>query len=303
MRVLVTGASGFAGRWLVRELAAGGHDVVAAEGRADLDVTDAPAVSALVAGAGADAVAHLAGVAFAGDARRDPERAIAVNAGGTRNVVEAVAAAGGPVPVLVVSSAEVYGTPDPGDLPLSEDAPLAATQPYGRSKIAAERAAREGASNARVRLVIARPFNHTGPGQRPDFVVPALSRRIAAAAASGASSIGAGNVGVRRDIGDVRDVVRAYRLLLEAAAADPALADPPLIVNIATGRSVAIREIIDALARLAGIEIGIEIDPSLVRADDPPEIRGDASRLAALTGWAPTIPLEQTLRDVLAEQT
>ena len=296
MKVLVTGASGFAGQWLIRELTSAGHEAVEAPPSSSLDITDAAGVHALLQSTRPDAVAHLAGLAFGPDAKRDPDRATAVNAAGTRHVVDAA----GEVPILVVSSAEVYGAPAPADLPLRETAPLATDQPYGRSKVALERAVAEiGAAHVGRRAIL-RPFNHIGPGQRPEFVVPAVARRILEAREHGDSSIVAGNVDVRRDFSDVRDVVRAYRLVLEALAETTPTAIP-WVYNVASGSSVAIRTIIEMLAAFAGIAIEVSIDPSLVRAADPPEIRGDATRLSADLGWQPMIPLETSLRDVLQD--
>jgi GDP-4-dehydro-6-deoxy-D-mannose reductase len=177
---------------------------------------------------------------------------------------------------------------------------LLTDQPYGLSKLAQERAALEiGAAN-NIPLVVVRAFNHTGPGQRPEFVVPALAARIVSARESGKWTIRAGNVDVRRDISDVRDVVRAYRLLLEALGRSQ-LPPGPRIYNVASGRAVAIRELVHMLAVLAGIEVEINLDPALVRSDDPPEIRGDATLLKELTGWRPEIPLAQTISDLLTE--
>lgn len=298
MRVIVTGATGFAGRWLAAELRDAGHEVIVTGGRRDPDITDAPAVAAAVVAARPDAIAHLAGISFGPDAARDPDGALEINAGGTRNLLEAAARVPGPPAVLVVSSADVYGPPGPLGPVLDETAPLRAVQPYGRSKIAQEEAATQAAERHGLAVTIARPFNHTGPGQRLDFVVPALAARIAEAARTGARVIRAGNVDVRRDIGDVRDVVRAYRLLLEHGEAGGRSPGVPRIVNVATGRSVEIRAIATELARLAGIEIAIEVDRELVRADDPPEIRGDATRLTEWTGWLPRFGLSETLADV-----
>ena len=299
MRVLVTGATGFVGRWLVQELEAFGHDVIAAPSSAELDIVDAAAVRRLVMAAAPDAVAHLAAVAFAPDAARDPDRAFAVNEGGTRAILEAVAETDPGTYVLVTSSSEVYGKPAPEDLPIDESRALRPDRPYGQSKLAQEEIASEIAAAHGVPLVLTRAFNHTGPGQRADFVVPALAARILEAVRDGRGSIRAGNVDVCRDIGDVRDVVRAYRLLLEASARGDLPAGPS-VFNIATGRAVAIRDVIEHLAALAGTTVEIEADPALVRADDPPEIRGDASRLTAATGWRPERPLSSTLADVLA---
>jgi GDP-4-dehydro-6-deoxy-D-mannose reductase len=299
VRVLITGATGFVGRWLIRDLEAAGHDAVAAPPSASLDVTDATSLAQLVRTTHPDAIAHLAAVSYGPDARRDPRRAMAVNEGGTVAILAAAATVASPIPVLVVSSAEVYGHPAADDLPLRESAPLLAEQPYGQSKLAAEAAAFAAAAG-RLPIVVVRPFNHTGPGQRPEFVVPALARRIVAAWSAGNRSIAAGNVDVRRDFTDVRDVVRAYRLILESFRTSPELTRPR-VYNIASGQAVAIRDIARSFAVLAGIEIDIEIDPSLVRTRDPVEIRGDASLIGAELGWHPTIALDVTLRDVFED--
>lgn len=301
MKILVTGATGFAGRWLVRELESSGHVAIPAPSRAVLDIGDGPAVAAFVASAAPDAIAHLAGLAYGPDARRDPDAAMAVNAGGTRSVLEAAAACGPDLPVLIVSSSEVYGSPGQGQLPIDESAPLRTDQPYGRSKVAVEQIAIDAAAHGDRRIAIVRPFNHAGPGQRLEFVIPALARRVVVARSDGASTIVAGNLDVRRDFSDVRDVVRAYRLILEALAAGGAVGPQPPVYNVATGRSTAIRDIATAFGRMAGIELEITTDPELVRRDDAADIRGDASRIAAELGWRPTIPLDVTLRDVFAD--
>ena len=302
MKILVTGATGFAGRWLVHDLEAAGHTTIATPGRDELDLRDAPAVGAFVAAAAPDAIAHLAGIAFGPDARRSPDDAVAVNAGGTRTILAAARAIEPGLPVLVVSSSEVYGAPGPAGLPIAESAPLRADQPYGVSKAGLERAASDAAGRGDRRIAIARPFNHTGPGQRMEFVVPALAQRVIAAAREGRLTIAAGNVDVRRDFGDVRDVVRAYRLILEALARDELVSGPqPRVYNIATGRSTAIRDIAAAFGAMAGFEVDIRVDPELVRTDDPAEIRGDASRIAADLAWVPVIPLHDTLRDVFTD--
>ncbi len=300
MRVLVTGATGFAGRWLVRELESHGHDVVPAPDMDVLDIGDAAAVGRLVDAAEPDAIAHLAGMAFAGDARSDPAEAFRVNVGGTAAVFEAARRRSRTPAVLVTGSGEVYGRPRPEDLPLREDAPLLPVAPYGLSKLAQEAVAMEVAAAHDVPLVVTRSFNHIGPGQRPEFVVPALARRVLAVRAGDATAVRIGNADVLRDFTDVRDVVRAYRLLLEAATAG-SLPRRRVVVNVASGRPVSIRWIAEELMRLAGCDAPLDVDPALVRPDDPPTISGDASALAALTGWAPAIPLERSLREVLAE--
>ena len=298
MRILVTGATGFVGRWLLQELKESGHTAVGTPSSAVLDVTDEDALRGLFDHVRPDAVAHLAAVSYGPDARRDPDRAFAVNVGGTEALIASVVASPRLIPLLIAGSSEVYGRPRPEDLPLTEHSPTEPEQPYGRSKLAQERVALAAAERHGLAVVVTRSFNHTGPGQRADFVAPALARRVIAARDAGARVIPVGNVDVRRDFGDVRDVARAYRLLLEGLAAG--VVGPATVVNVATGRLVAIREILAILCRLAGVEAEAVVDPALVRQDDPPEIVGDASRLRALTGWAPMIGLERTLTDLLA---
>ncbi len=298
MKVLVTGATGFVGGWLVRELVAHDHEVVSTPGSSTFDIADARAVRAIVADAEPDAIAHLAAVSFAGDARRDPATAFTVNVGGTSVLLDAARRLPRPPAILVAGSSEAYGPPDPEDLPLGEDAPLLPSTPYGLSKLAQEAVALDVAVRHGLRLVVTRSFNHIGPGQRTDFVVPALAARVLAAVRGDATAISIGNADVRRDFTDVRDVVRAYRLLLEGSVG-ATLPSRQVVVNVASGRPVSIRSIADTLRRLAGCDAGLEVDPALVRQGDPLEIVGSAAFLARITAWAPSIPLEQTLADVL----
>ncbi len=301
MRVFVTGAIGFVGRWMQRELAANGHEVIAAPGPDELDITDHDGmIRWFSSSARPDGVIHLAGMAFAPDANNDPSEAFRVNVAGTIALFEALRSLGIRPGVLVSGSADVYGTPRPEDLPLTEQAPVAPLLPYAVSKAAQEAVAVEAGMRYGFPTVITRSFNHAGPGQRPVFVVAAMARRVLAVQRGERAVIPTGNVDVRRDLSDVRDVVRAYRLLLEAAVAG-SLGSPPTIVNVASGRVVTVRWVIEQLCALAGVQPSLEVDASLVRARDPEEIRGDASLLTRLTGWRPTIPLEQTLADVLTD--
>jgi GDP-4-dehydro-6-deoxy-D-mannose reductase len=301
MRVFVTGATGFVGTWLEKELINHGHEVVAAPAPDLLDIADGAALRRWLADPGGppDAVVHLAGMAFGPEADLDAAEALRVNVGGTVALLEALRENGVLPPVLVSGSADVYGTPSPDDLPLREEAPLATHSPYGLSKIAQEAVAVEASARFGFPVVVARSFNHTGPGQRPVFVVPAMAIRVMAVKRGQATAIPAGNVHVRRDLTDVRDVVVAYRLLLEASVRGD-LPTRCTVVNVASGHAVTVRSVIERLCSLAGVAPTIEIDEALVRVGDPPEIRGDAALLHRLVDWQPLIPLDQTLVDILA---
>jgi len=196
--------------------------------------------------------------------------------------------------VLVTSSAEVYGAVPAERLPVTEEEPLAPVTPYAASKVSAEYLGVQAFLAYGLPVLRVRPFNHVGPGQSPGFVVPALAERIVEARRSGASTILVGNLSARRDLTDVRDVVRAYRML----AADGV---PGEVYNVCSGKDVAIAEVAARLQVLAGVELRLETDPSLARPVDVPVVRGDPAKLRAATGWQPEIGLDETLRDVLED--
>lgn len=296
MRVLVTGVTGFVGGWMARALSGAGHEVLTSD---RVDVTDADAVADELRLLAPDAVAHLAAVAFAPEAGADPLRAFGVTLGGTINVLEAVRMLVPAPAVLVSGSSEVYGSPRPADLPLTERSPLRPRTAYALSKAAQEGVCLAYAARHGLRLVVTRSFNHVGPDQRSVFVVPALAERVRAMAAGDAEDIPVGNLDVRRDLTDVRDVVGGYVGLLTGLM-DGRVPSGGLCLNVCSGRSVAIRFVLEELCRLAAVEPHIRVEPSLVRADDPPEIRGDGSELARMTDWQPTTSLETTLADVWA---
>jgi GDP-4-dehydro-6-deoxy-D-mannose reductase len=295
MRVLVTGSSGFVGGWLLSDLAAEGHVPLAWP--SGVDVADVVATRVTIAEAQPDAVVHLAGVAFAPDAAADSDRAIRVNVGGTLSLLEGCRSEAPAAAILVAGSGEVYAPA--GDRRLTEDSSLGPRSIYGLTKLGAEAIALEMATLTGLRVVVTRSFNHTGPGQRPVFAIPAFAQRILEARRAGSRSIRAGNVHVARDISDVRDVVRAYRLLIEALA-DDRIAEGYRVVNVASGVATPIGDAIELLGELARWPVDVHVDPALVRADDPPVIVASPARLQELTGWTRAWTLRQTLGDLLS---
>jgi len=295
MRVVVTGGMGFVGRHLVAHLEACGDEVVTLDHHGDVavDITDADAVAAGISAVAADAVYHLAGWADVGASWNDPMGVLRVNAEGTLNVLEACRAAG-VARVLSVASADVYGMVTEADLPLTETSPLRPTSPYAASKVAADALAQQAFLGHGLGVVRVRPFNHLGPGQSEAFVAPALAARIARAERTGQHEIAVGNLSARRDFTDVRDVVRAYRLLVERG-------EPGEVYNVCRGSDVSVQEVADRLVAMADRPIALVPDPALKRPVDLPVLRGDASKLTAATGWRPEIPMHETLADLLAD--
>lgn len=292
MRAYVTGGAGFVGRWLVAHLEEAGDEVVVAP--PDVDVTDADAVARSMAAAAPHAVYHLAGLAHVQRSWEQPGEYLRVNAGGTLHVLEAARGCDPAPRVLVVSSAEVYGAVRAGQLPVGEDEPMRPVSPYAASKAAAELVAVQAHLGWGTAAVVVRPFNHAGPGQAPTFALPAFARRIVEAQRDGADVLRVGNLSARRDIVDVRDVVRSYRLLVERG-------EPGGVYNVCSGRSVPVADLLGRLMELAGADLRLEVDPDLLRPVDVPELRGDPSRVRSVTGWEPAIALDDTLRAVLEE--
>ena len=297
MKALITGATGFVGRHLTEHLEAGGDEVVGTDLRSSataigLDVTDGLAVDGVLASVRPEVVYHLAGWSDVGSSWRNPLSAFRANAEGTLNVLEA-AHAHDVARVLVVSSADVYGIVDEADLPITEATPLRPVSPYAASKVAADFLAVQAHLGRGLDTVRVRAFNHLGPGQGEGFVASALAARIAANERTGSDEVPVGNLTARRDFTDVRDVVRAYRLLAEHGTAGEAY-------NVCSGVAVAVQDLADLLLTQAAGPMRLVVDADRHRPVDVPVLLGDSSRLTEATGWRPTIPLDQTLADLLA---
>ena len=300
MIVLVTGATGFAGRWLSKELSRAGHHVVGTPSSTELDIGDGRAVYAFVSAHRPDAIVHLAGIASASQITEDAAAAVRTNVGGTVALTEAAAALRRRPALLIVSSAEVYRAPE-GNGAIKEQDPIGPRQSYGLLKLAQETIALAAADRHRLPLAILRPFNHVGPGQRRMSAVASFAQRIVAVKSGESQELVVGNLDIERDIGDVRDHVVAYRLVLEALV-DGRLGPRPATFNVATGVAVTLRSIVERMCELADVRPRITVLPALVRADDPPRLVGDSGAVREVTGWRPSIELERTLADILEDQ-
>jgi GDP-4-dehydro-6-deoxy-D-mannose reductase len=290
VRIWITGAAGFVGRRLSAALTAAGHTVIGVD--RDVEITEAAAVAQSLAAARADAIVHLAALSSSAGALRAPEVAARVNYCGTRAVLEAARRHAPAARVLLVTSGEVYGNGGAGTAPFRESDPLAPLTPYARSKACADLLGAHYADRG-LDVVRVRPFNHTGPGQSPDFVAPAFARQVAAVAAGrGEARLAVGNLASVRDFLDADDVIDAYQRLLDRRA-------PAGAYNVASGVGYRIGELLDMLIAIAGIRCEIVVDPARVRPTD--SAVGDAGRLRAATGWEPRIPLRETLSRLLAE--
>jgi GDP-4-dehydro-6-deoxy-D-mannose reductase len=291
VRALITGASGFVGRHLIDHLEAAGDEVVGTDRHTGVDVLDDAAVGQAIDDARPDALYHLAAWSDVGGSWSDPVTVFRANAEGTLRVLRA-AGQHGVDRVLVVGSADVYGPVGDDELPLRETAEMRPASPYAASKAAADLLALQAWLGRGLGTIRVRAFNHHGPGQSNRFVAAALAERVARNELAGDSRVVVGNLSARRDFTDVRDVVAAYRLLVE-------MGRPGEAYNVCTGTAVSIADIAQRLLALAAIPMRLETDPSLSRPVDVPVLLGDNTKLRAATGWRPTIPLETTLSDML----
>jgi GDP-4-dehydro-6-deoxy-D-mannose reductase len=283
----VTGGAGFAGRHLRALL-----PEAVSPSRSELDLLDAGAVRSAVRDASPAVVFHLAALASVRRSWDAPAETLTANVAMTANLLEAVRLEAPEATVVVIGSGEVYGPPE--SLPVDEDAPLRPQNPYAVSKAACDLLAGQYADAFGMRVVRMRPFNHAGPGQSEDYVVATLTRQVAEAEAAGRDEVllRTGNPDSARDFTDVRDVARAYVSAesLERGA-----------FNVASGRAVTVRDLIELVRSASRLPVRHEIDPARMRAHDVPEVRGSAERLREATGWRPEIALERTVADALED--
>jgi GDP-4-dehydro-6-deoxy-D-mannose reductase len=308
--VLVTGAGGFVGGHLVAFLRAeqpeaevfgivqprGGITWGSGAGMTALeaDLDDAAATAAVVEAVRPERIVHLAGQSSPQHSWLDPGGTLRTNVMGIVHVLDGARRAGLRPAVLVVGSAEEYGRAPAEELPLRETTPLRPGSPYAVSKTAqAALAALYGPAGG-MKVVLTRTFHHTGPGRGEAFAESSFARQIAEIEAGlRPPLLKVGNLEAVRDFTDVRDVVRAYWLLLERGEAG--------VYNVCSGRGRRIRELLDLLLAQSTTRVEVRVDPDRLRPSDVPVQVGDPARLRAATGWEPVIPLEQTLRDLLED--
>jgi GDP-4-dehydro-6-deoxy-D-mannose reductase len=293
-RVLITGGTGFAGSHLTEACLAAGDDVVQISRAGELaaDLTDPEATRRAIAEAAPEVVFHLAAQAHVGRSWEYPAETLQTNLAMTLNVLEAVRTEARDATVVAVASGEVYGPP--AALPVDESAQLRPQNPYAVSKASADLLAHFYADGHGLRVVRPRAFNHAGPRQEPIYAIASFAKQVAEGIEAGDDPIRivTGNPETRRDYTDVRDVVRAYRLLAERG-------EPGEAYNVCSGRTASAAELVRALAGIAGREVQAQVDPARVRAHEVMEIRGSYEKLRARTRWTPEIELATTLGDTV----
>jgi GDP-4-dehydro-6-deoxy-D-mannose reductase len=293
-KLLATGHRGFVGTALGQFLQAHpDHNVSWCALEDEPDVLDAGQLHRTIAQQRPDWIIHLAAQSHVPSSWDDPAATLAVNAGGTANLLKAMTDAGFTGRLLYVSSADIYGAVPEARLPVTEDAPAAPRNPYATSKVAGEELCRQWARTRPLDVVIARPFNHTGAGQRPDFALPAFAREIAAIKLGRqAPRVLTGDLDVTRDFLDVRDVIAAYLALLAGGATGETY-------NVCSGREVHLGEALGMLTRMAGVRAEIVTDPARLRPAEQRRMCGSHARITAATGWKPAVELRETLNGLL----
>lgn len=297
-KALIFGAAGFVGGYLYKELDAHGYKVYGSDIldapengmeyiRADL--LDARRVAEVISDVRPEAIINLAAISSVGQSWKLPQTTMQVNIVGALNILEGARAIHPMPKVLFIGSSEEYAV---SSEPISEESPLDANNPYGISKMAQERLAQLYREHYGMKIYCARPFNHTGVGQRDSFVIPSWCKQAAAISKSGRPGVmRVGNLNVRRDFSDVRDVVRAYRMILEREECTQ-------VYNIGSGRALYLRELLEYIISLSERPIQVEVDPNLIRPVDTEVICCDHSRITEMLGWVPERDIFETIQDI-----
>ncbi len=308
MRVLITGTEGFAGSHLVDHCLSQGDDVWGTcypgakttnlANHLDQitlrvgDLSHPDFIRSVLRETRFDVIFHLAGITFLLDAQKEPARTYEINLLGGIHLLEAVRTQSPQTRVVLASSAEVYGPVKPAELPITEKHPFAPHNIFAAGKAALELATHPFIQLYGLHVVIARPFNHTGPRQRADFVCSTFAEQIARVELGAEPVVKVGDLSPKRDFSDVRDIVRGYRLLALHGVSGEAY-------NLAAGKSETEENILNTLVQMARVKVDVRQDPNRVRQTQVMDVRGSFEKMQAATGWTPEIPLTKTLRDLL----
>lgn len=310
-KVLITGISGFVGRYLAEYLLSRGEYGVIGTYRSDdglkqlndlkdriklerIDLLNASSIGKVIVEYHPDYICHLAAATSPAASFKNPQMTITNNVLSELNILDTLRATNlKHLRTLIISTSEIYGLIDKADLPVDEDTPLRPINPYAVSKITQDFLALQYHLSYKLDIVRVRPFNHTGPGQGEAFVVPAFAKQIAEIEKGKKEPvIIVGNLDAKRDFTDVRDMVKAYELVLRKGEAGA-------VYNIGSGKSQKIKDILDTFLSLTDKKIKVEYDVAKSRPLDIPDVYCDVTRFHAVTGWKPEIPFEQTLKDTL----
>jgi GDP-4-dehydro-6-deoxy-D-mannose reductase len=294
-RLLITGAGGFVGS-TIREMAArggfAGWTLVSAPG--GLDLRNPDMVNDWLAAEPADAVLHLAAQGFVPRSFEEPQETFDINLGGTLNLLRGLSATGFRGRLLYVSSGDVYGLVPDSALPVDETRAPEPRNPYAVSKVAAEQLVLMWHRTYGLDAVVARPFNHIGPGQAVNFAVPSFASQIVAIERGARPVIDTGDIDTTRDFSDVRDVISAYEAMLLHG-------EPGATYVVASGQEYRMRSLIEIMCEIAGVAVELRQDPARMRPAEQRRMVANASLLRKHTGWEPKIPIRQTLNDVLTD--
>jgi len=294
MRALITGIKGFVGQYLLEELKKNNIGTFGISRKEEIkgnlykgDILDLEGITNIIKSIRPDVVFHLAGFTSVKDSWEKPDEAMRLNKGGTENLYKAIERIDINIKVILASSAEVYG--NPAKLPISETDPVHPVNPYSKSKLAQEEVAN---NNPKIKTIICRSFHHTGPRQLPIFAIPSFAKQVAMAEAGLQNEILVGNLDAQRDFTDVRDVVRAYRMLAQSD-------NWGQTYNICSGKTWSIKQVLDILLQYSKKNIIITADPSKIRPNDIPVLQGNNAKIKNDTEWELKIPFSTTIKDTL----